>query len=273
MKKILFCLVLFLPLVSCVKQTDWTISGGNPALIAVDGILTSERKTQTIIINHPVNKLNDPATPLSNAIVLVHTADSTWNLTETPAGSGKYTTPSTFMAVSGKTYTLNIFSGSSVYSAKAYMVPGTTFTQLTYAQNNNDTMYHIDYVASAFSSTMPAMWEVLLDWSGVPAYSTADTSKCKARLLFYTLPTLDVSEIFAPVVEKVSFPRGTRITERRYSLAPAHAEFIREMLLETSWQGGLFPTAAANVSTNLSAGALGFFGVCAVNELSLQVAK
>jgi hypothetical protein len=254
-----------------VKQVNWEIAGGASNLVAVDGILTNERTTQTIVINHPVNSLNNTAIPISGATVLIHTADSTWSLTESPSGSGKYKTPSTFIALMNKTYTLNIYSGNSVYSAKASMAAGMTFTQLTYSQNDKDTLFHIDFVASAFSSTQPAMWEVLLDWSKVPAYHKADSSKCKARLLFYTLPTLDVSEIFAPVVEQVSFPAGTRITERRYSLSPPHAEFIREMLLETSWQGGLFPTAAANVSTNLSSGAMGFFGVCAVNELSLIV--
>jgi len=43
------------------------------------------------------------------------------------------------------------------------------------------------------------------------------------------------------------------------------------LLLETSWQGGVFPSDPANVNTNLSEGALGFFGICAVNSLSLTV--
>lgn len=273
MKRTVVYIFLLLWMASCVKQVNWDVLGVDPNLIAVDGILTSERKVQTITLNHPVSSLNAVPAPLSGATVLLHTADSTWTLTEEPAGSGMYRTPSTFIALISKTYTLNIFSGSSVYSAKAGMVPGTTFPQLTYVQNEKDTLYHIDYVASAFSSSEPAMWEVLLDWSKLPAYTGADTNKCKARLLFYTLPTLDVSEIFAPVAEAVSFPRGTMITERRYSLAPAHAEFVREMLLETNWQGGLFPTEAANVSTNLSSGAVGFFGVCDVNEISIQVAR
>jgi len=90
-------------------------------------------------------------------------------------------------------------------------------------------------------------------------------------LLFYTLPTLDVSEIFAPQMEAVNFPSGTRITERRYSLAPEHAAFIRELLLETNWAGGIFNEAAANVTTNFSAGAYGFFGICSVTALSIIV--
>jgi hypothetical protein len=89
--------------------------------------------------------------------------------------------------------------------------------------------------------------------------------------LFYTLKTLDVSEVFAPAVEEISFPAGTIIEERRYSLTAAHAEYLRTLLSETTWQGGLFTTPSANVATNLSAGATGFFGVCAVTSLSVTV--
>ena len=90
-------------------------------------------------------------------------------------------------------------------------------------------------------------------------------------MLFYTLPTLDVSEVFAPQMEEIYFPAGSSITERRYSITPGHAEFIRELLLETNWAGGLFNVASANVTTNLSNGALGFFGLCAVTQLSVIV--
>jgi hypothetical protein len=85
------------------------------------------------------------------------------------------------------------------------------------------------------------------------------------------LPTLDVSQIFSPEMEKVSFPAGTIINERRYSLTPEHAEFFRELLLETNWTGGLFSLSNANVITNLTEGAIGYFGVCSVTSLSLTV--
>jgi hypothetical protein len=78
---------------------------------------------------------------------------------------------------------------------------------------------------------------------------------------------LDVSEIFAPSVESISFPSGTKITESRYSITPEYAEFIREVLLETQWQGSLFNTTPANVTTNLSSGGAGFFAVCGVSSI------
>ena len=151
------------------------------------------------------------------------------------------------------------------------MLPGSFFPELRYSKNEKNDLYHVDWVANAFSSQDAAMWELLIDWSVVPGYEHLDSISNHARMLFYTLPTLDVSEVFAPQMEAIWFPAGTVITERRYSITPEHAEFIRELLLETNWTGGLFNVAAANVTTNLSNGAIGFFGTCAVTELSVIV--
>jgi hypothetical protein len=168
-------------------------------------------------------------------------------------------------------YSLLIYYRERFYSAQAYMVPGKIFAELTYKKNEDNDLYYIDYVASAFEAEDPAMWEILIDWSLVPGYESIDPDECKKKLLFYTLPTLDVSQVFAPLVEQVYFPAGTIITERRYSLTTEHAAYIRTLLLETSWQGGVFPSDPANVITNLSDGAVGFFGICAVNSISLTV--
>ncbi len=230
-----------------------------------------ESKSQTIRITLPVIDLNVPPLPVTGADILISNEDSTWQLTENPVNSGLYLTDPTFLAQLGKTYTLLIYLDNTIYSAKAYMVPGSVFKELQYVKNPDNDLFHIDWVTSAFSSQNPAMWELLIDWSQVPGFENADPASCKARMLFYTLPTLDISQIFAPEMEKIFFPAGTIINERRYSITPEHAEFLRELLLETNWTGGLFSLANANVMTNLSNGAMGYFGVCAVTSLSITV--
>ena len=115
------------------------------------------------------------------------------------------------------------------------------------------------------------MYEILLDWSAVPGFEQQNPDSCKAVLYYYTLPTIEVSQVLAPTLEKVTFPKGTLITERRYSLTDEHAAYFRALLLETTWSGGFFNTASANVPTNLSTGALGFFGACGVTEKTEMV--
>jgi hypothetical protein len=271
MKKLPVTIVLMFLLAGCVKEVEWPVRDSSGSLVIVQGILTDEQKQQSVILTLPVSQLNDPPRPVTGATVRISTEDTTYQLQEVPAQSGIYVTGTKFFAILGKTYSLLIYSNGQVYSAKAEMEPGALFSQLRYARNEDDDLYHIDWVASAFTAGEPAMWELLLDWSLVPGYETADSSQTKVRLLFYTLKTLDVSEVFAPAVEEISFPAGTIIEERRYSLTAAHAEYLRTLLSETTWQGGLFTTPSANVATNLSAGATGFFGVCAVTSLSVTV--
>ena len=255
----------------CVKQTTWPVKDAIPVKVVVDAILTDEVKSQQVRLTYSVTQLNQSPQPVVGASVIISNEDSIWNLTEQPANSGIYLTPAAFFVRRNNNYNLLISHNNTIYSAKATMLPGSFFPELRYSKNEKNDLYHVDWVANAFSSQDAAMWELRIDWSVVPGFEHLDSIANHARMLFYTLPTLDVSEVFAPQMEAIWFPAGTVITERRYSITPEHAEFIRELLLETNWTGGLFNVAAANVTTNLSNGAIGFFGVCAVNELSVIV--
>jgi hypothetical protein len=271
MSRAVLYIIIFAGLTSCVKETDWPVTGDLPGLMAVEATLTDEQKIHRIRLSKPAGNLNEAGEPLTGSTILISNDDSTWTFREDTSNPGDYISDTIFSARLDRDYLLQIYSGGKQYSARAGMVPGIFFHELRYVQNEGTGWYHIDWVASAFVTENPAMWEALIDWSAVPGFENTAPDSCRARLLFYSLPTLDISEIFAPVVEQTSFPSGTVITQRRYSLSPGHAEFIRQLLLETTWQGSLFPTTNANVITNLSEGAIGYFGVCAVTQLSLIV--
>ncbi len=273
MRRLLFLTGLIFFLHGCVKETPWMLQDELPGKLIVDAIITDEVKTHQVTLSYPVSALNQASVPVTGAGVLISNEDSTWQMTEYPPNSGKYCTPASFFARMQKNYTLLISVSGKVYTAKATMINGSFFGELKYSMNKENNLYHVDWVANAFSTEKAAMWELLIDWSMVPGYEQLDSLENHARMLFYTLPTLDVSEVFAPMMEAVYFPEGSIITERRHSLTPQHAEFIREMLLETNWAGGLFTVASANVGTNLSEGAFGYFGACAVTELSVIVTQ
>jgi hypothetical protein len=273
MRWILYVTGLIFLLQGCVKETSWTMKDEAPEKLIVDAILTDEVKAHRIKLSYPVSELNQAPKPVTGAGVLISNEDSTWQLTENPPNSGSYNTPAWFFTRLQRNYTLLISAGDRIYTAKTVMTGGSVFGELKYAKNGENNLYYVDWVANAFSAEKAAMWELLIDWSMVPGYGHLDSLDTHARMLFYTLPTLDVSEVFAPMMQSVFFPSGTNIIERRYSLTPEHAEFIREMLLETNWTGGLFTVSPANVGSNLSEGAFGYFGACAVTELSVIVGE
>ena len=265
MQKLLTYLFLILILASCEKRSDWNLQNANNNFIVVDGIITNELKVQSITLSKPVEQLNQKPQPVSAATVLVSSNQGTFTFHESATLPGTYLSDNAFTGIKNRTYSLLITSENKVYTSKATLSPATDFIFLKYKSVSKN-MYQITAVSLFYNPDKAAMLEILLDWSSAPGYQNANPDSCKAKIYSYTLPTLDVSEVFAPTIEKVTFPSGTVITERRYSLSDEHAALIRGLLLETTWQGGLFNTAPANVPTNMSSGALGFFGACGVTE-------
>lgn len=270
--KYLLVFIVFIFLISgCEKQTNWELQNKSRSLIVVDGMITDEMKKQSIKITWPVSELNDIPSPVNGAVVSISNGDTVVSLFENPAGSGIYQTNLNYAATAGTAYTLDITYNSKHYTAIADMRKNSYFKILKYGKVSNSDKYKIDWVANTYNADIAAMYEIQLDWSSVPAYQNKPQAECKATLFFYTLPTIDVSEIFSPEFEKVTFPAGTKISEKRFAISRQHAEFIRALLSETNWSGGYFDSAPANVPTNLSEGAVGFFSACPVMIASMIV--
>ncbi len=267
-----FFYIMMLALAGCEKQVDRPILAEDLNLLVVDATITDEHKPQTIRLTRTVTELNALPQPISGASVIISDPNHPpLFLNEQVPNSGVYQLPGFFHANPNVEYTLLISVDGKVYSAKAQMAENGPFTRLRYQKDAANNLYRIVWVANPYDALHPAMFEILLDWSAVAGYTSLPAESCRAKLYYYTLPTLDVSEIFAPEMEQIRFPLGTKIVERKYSLNPAHAEFVRALISETNWKGGLFDSAPANVPTNLSEGAVGFFAVCDVKVDSAWV--
>ena len=271
MKHIIFLLLLFVSLISCEEKMNWEFKDEALNTIVVDGILTNIRRAHLIRITKPVVELNEKPEPVSGAIVLLSNGSKIDTLRESLIKPGFYFTDTIFRAVLNKIYRLRIQYQGKQYESFARMVPVTPFRKLSYAYDSDKDMFYIDSVTQNFSSKESAMYEIIIDWSHLPQYSHLPLVNRVAVVYYYTLTSIDISEVFAPEKERIYFPKGTRIFERKYSLSPKHAEFIRSLLSETDWRGGYFDITQANVRTNISNGGLGFFGVCTVIRDTITV--
>lgn len=263
----IFALLLLL---GCEKATDQVTPSQYQNMLVVDATITDEKKEHEVKLSLTMSDPNAVPEPVTGAAVMVYDADTTWNLVERPEGSGQYYTPAFASPVVGNTYTLLISAGGVSYSAKATVTKPLEFARMRYKQTSEG-LYKIYAVANPYNPNRPAMYEINFDWSFLPAYKDKNPDDCRATVFYYTLPTLDVSEILAPESEIVEFPAGTRVVERRYSLSDEQAEFIRALLLNTTWAGGLFNSAPATLPTNVSNGGAGFFGACGVNSRTFFV--
>jgi hypothetical protein len=269
--QIYIMLITILLALSCEIAADWNIQGNNEEFIVVYGIITNEKKAHEIAVSKSVSTINEKSRPVSGANVLIYDGDSLHQLTENPLNQGIYNTDQGFRAFINKTYNLIVTTEGKQYFANASMVPVTPFRALRYKYDEKKELFFIDSVTQTFNQQDAAMYEIVIDWSELEAYASVPKANRKARLFYYSLNTIDISQVFEPEKEKVYFPSGTLITQRKYSLSPIHALFIRSLLLETQWRGGLFDVSQGNVFTNLSNGAKGFFGASTVVEHSFIV--
>lgn len=274
MRNLFFLLLIIIFTVSCEEETDWDLKPQSQYLIVVDGKITNEFGYHTITLSRSISSLNEEPVMISGASLSINDGDTTFILTEDPAGSGIYKTQTPITGVTGKQYFLVIEYEGGTYTASTNMIPVTPIDTLRYTQSsNNEDLYYISFVNNSIDPDESAMYEILIDWSHLPEYDTVDDELCRATLYYYTLTTIDVNQVFSQAIPKedIYFPKGTVITEKKYSLTQKHAEFIRGLLFETQWTGGYFDATHSNVTTNFSYGAAGFFAACTVTSITITV--
>jgi hypothetical protein len=70
---------------------------------------------------------------------------------------------------------------------------------------------------------------------------------------------VDVIKFFKPAQEHVRFPPGTTVYREKESVNAWYGEFLRGMLSETDWRGGMFDVLPGNARTNMVGEAIGYF--------------
>lgn len=253
LRSFLFCSLLCL---GCEESFHKALMSEDTGFLVVEGVLTNEKMKHLIKLTTPYLSQNEMPVPASGAVLQITDETNTYALTETPIGSGRYYTPE-IRAVIGKTYTLLIQYGDKEYTAQDYAVPVEPLQALQYIKVDGG--YNL---TMATTGQTPNYIEHNISWTNTDACLTGST--CQGRVVFYDLKSVDVNEIYKPKKEDFTFPINTTIIRRKYSASPAYKAFLRSILSETEWRGGVFDVQHANATTNLSAGAVGFFAISTV---------
>ncbi len=242
-------ILLLIFFISCEEESNLDLKGEDEVSIVIEALFTNELKQQEVKITKIFQNLNDVPEPVTSAIVIYVVEDHIELLTRHPDKTGVYQTRP-FRALTGQYYGLGVRYNGVDYTAYAYSEPGEPLETLTISPVS-DSLFEYHYT----ESRQPSMMEVYIN----------STGKEPQLHRFYTLDVLDVNQIFAPAKEPVTFPVGSQIVRRKYSLNEDHQEFLRAFLSEVDWRGGLFDIAPGNVPTNFTNGAKGYFAVSTVN--------
>lgn len=249
-----YIIIILIFLSACEKEYNKLPEIKPLNTIVIESIITNEIKEQLVKLSYPIDSFNAKAKPISGAKVSIADKYSTIIFNEHPILKGHYYSQ-TFQGLTGRNYTLKVSFSGNIYEAIASMVP--LITKDSFVLAKEGTLYK--YIQ--LYSEIPIMIELNYDWSMVQGY---EFKKNSALEYLYTLNNIDVNKSFAPDKEKILVPAGTKIIKKRYSLTQQHQAFLRSLLMETEWSGGLFDVQRANVKTNISNGGLGFFAACTV---------
>jgi Domain of unknown function (DUF4249) len=253
----IFLLVLFLLATACEEPFQKQLSSKSSNLIVVEGTITNENINHRVSLSRPYQTQNETPEPVSGAILTLTDGSTSYLLTESPTGSGQYYTPA-LKAITGKTYTLTIHHQGKDFVAQDTPPPVESMEPLQYFRA--DTTDYALFLPT--SGTNPNFIRHDINWKNT-GRCTAGNS-CEGEIIFYDLKQLDLNEIFKPDKTDFFFPANSIVIRKRYSLSPAYRTFLRSLLSETEWRGSVFDVQRADVTTNLSEGAIGFFAASTV---------
>jgi len=263
--------LLFLPVIlpllltSCEKTIDWPLDTNEPKVIVVEGVITNERTAHEVKISRPMADINGTPQPVSGALVSILESGNASNdraIRLREVQPGRYLTDSTVRAESQRRYTLKIFyQGREYYSEEARMVDVETLKPLSYSKIPDHEFW---YEMNLKETNRPSMVEYRLNWGHLPGFRNLPVEETRAHIIYYTVTSIDVNKIFRPAKERVPFPVGTRVYRRQYSMNKWQEDFVRSLMAETEWRGGLFDVQPGNVRSNMSDGAVGYFSVSQV---------
>ena len=256
MKRFLAYISISLILGSCDKHVDWELEYQEVDVLVVEGKITNEAGPHEIRITLPVYEMYGTPDPVSDAVVEIFDGDRVYPCGEDPLRPGIYLSPVDFAGQVGRYYQLRIRHGSKRITAVTHMVAVTAFQDIHLFRAQEDPPL---LGAVITNSDVPAIVRVELDWSQVTGYEGLPDTATHAVIYHYTLNGVDVNKMFKPAQEQIRFPPGTHAIRVKESVNSWYGEFLRGVLSETDWRGGMFDVLPGNARSNMRGEAIGYF--------------
>ena len=253
---VVFLLAGSMLLLSCDEEVDWNLHYQEEDILVVEGKITSELRQHEVKLTRPLYEMNGTPETVSGAQLDIFDGTNLFTLSEDPDRPGVYMTDSLFAARPNQYYQLRVGHGDQRTRAVSFMVEVQPFQNMWAYPVQADPPLLEAYIRD---SNEPSIVRLELDWSHVPGYGNLPDSATHAVIYHYSLNSVDVNEIFKPAQEHVRFPPGTIVFREKESVSPWYAEFLRGMLSETNWRGGMFDVLPGNARSNMEGDAIGFF--------------
>ena len=277
--KYLVILYLFLisGLLQCTERIEIKLDSTYTRLV-VEGYISTDT------IRHPVRLTtsgdyfyNQPAPPVSGAVVSLSDGDSTVLLSESQEYPGVYLTDPDYYGIPGKTYTLMISQVDvdnngifEEYSATSGLRPINSIDsiQLEQLQGTHYNIFQI--LVYAWDPPVKNYYAFKVLKNGILVTDSLHELIVQDDVFFNGNYTYGIPSQFLDQNEKdeVILP-GDTITFEINGITEEYYRFILETQSEIFYQTPMFSGPPANISSNISNGAIGFFTAYSVERCSV----
>ena len=271
MKKYLFFLAaIALFASSCTERIDLDLNNQEFQRVVVDGWFTNQAKAHEVKITLTSDYFVNEAAPAARgATVSITDGVNTFQLTEEEPGI--YRTEPTVAGEIGKTYTLNVEYEGESYTASHLLdtVSAIDSVDSKIAVDEFTGEIEEDYRALfLFTQELPGlgnhyMWRI---WKNGELQT--DTLR---EVQFVQDDLVDGNYIYNWEFEWLEADQGDVVYVEQHAISEEIFDGFLAVMLETDWRGGIFDSPPANVSTNMSGGALGFFVASGVSTYEFEI--
>jgi len=272
-QNIIIYLIALVFLASCTESLDSDYRGNSDNRLVIEGSITTDTMAHRVVLSRSVDFNAKNSSPEEGANVTISDGSVTFALSENKPGM--YYTESDVYGLPGKTYTLTVeLASGDLYTASSKMNSVSAIDSIRFVRE--DIPIAGEHYKAYFYGWEPEepghryLWNLYLNdslWNDTISeiWFEEDTWVNGQYIYDFDIYWLDP--------EKVPSADTLQVIMEMYSIPNDYYVFLIEVMSETTWRGGPFDPTPANVSTNISNNALGFFYAASISRQSVMYIK
>lgn len=263
-------LILVVLFSSCTEVIDIELNDEENQRLVVEGWVTNFPGKQEVKLTLTTSYFyNQPAPKATGAIVQVSDGEITWAFNE--VSPGVYRPEPDFLGEFEKTYVLDIDYAGESYSASSYLRPVSVIDSMAFKFIDPLEEFGVDetpwWDIQIWTQELPGVGDHYMWKTFVNGTALRDSL---AEISFVDDGIYDGNYINGVGVDYVDqgteANSGDTIHLEQWNIGVEAYDVFIGILNETAWNGGLFDAPPANVETNISNGALGYFGAAGISD-------
>ena len=260
---------------SCQERIELELNDEGQQRLVVEGWFTDQLQQQEIKLTLTSSYFSNQAAPqASDAIVTVTNGEQTWEFEE--QFPGIYRTPLEVFGEPEKWYTMNVDYNGEQYEATSYMRTVAPVDSLHVKVVDPLVEFgfpgDLYYSVRLWTQELPGvgdhyMW--ITSVNGFPVRDTLNELTLVSDGLFDGAYVADIEIDFLEIDTEASI--GDTVSIEQWNIGLEAYDTFFAILNETIFNGGIFDAPPANVQSNISNGALGYFGAAGVSTKSTVI--